>query len=349
MPTPFPNLPPFLRGSTHTQLHSSALLRDNPWGDPGERELLVYLPPGYEHGADHYPCVMFLPGFAGTGEKYLNRGLMDPSLPSVCDHLIEEGCPPFIGVMPDCMSSVGGSQYVDSPAIGPYASYVTRELRSFVQVRYRATGAWGLVGHSSGGFGALHLAMEFPGVYQAVACHAGDMGFDLCYLGDLPRAVAGVQAAGGLERFLDRFWEEVDPGSDAFAALNVIAMSCAYSPDPQSSPIPARLPFDPETGAIDFEVFQSWRDFDPLHQVDDPARADALRALKLLWIDAGSRDEHGLHLGARRFCARLSALGVPHHHEEFKGGHRSLTRRYAVSLPRVVAALATSPGTSVQG
>ncbi len=339
MPQPFPNLPPYLRGSVQTQWHASQVLRDNPWSDPAERDLLVYLPPGYEHSDQRYPAVMFLTGFSAAGEMFLARRMMDPSLPSVLDRLIEEGCPPFIGVMPDCMSSVGGTQFMDSPGIGAYGTYVARELRAFVEGRYRCSGAWGAVGHSSGGFGALHLAMRFPGAFQAIASHAGDMGFDHCYLGDLPRAVYGVQAAGGLESFLARFWADPDPNGDAFAAINVIAMSCAYSPEPGARPIPARLPFDPVSGTIDLGVFQSWSAHDPVHAVSDPAQAAALRALRLLWLDAGTRDEHGLHLGARRLVARLRELDIAHHHEEFKGTHRGLQRRYAVSVPRVVAAL----------
>ncbi len=343
MPHPFPNLPPFQRGSVHSQWHASQALRDNPWGDPSERELLLWLPPGYEHEDRRYPCVVFLPGFAGTGEMFLARRMMDPALPSVLDRLVEEGCPPFIGVMPDVMSSVGGSQFMDSLGTGRYGTYVAREIRAFVDGRYRTTGSWGAVGHSSGGFGALHLAMSFPGAFQAIASHAGDMGFDHCYLGDVPRAVYGVQAAGGLESFLQRFWDEPDPNGDAFAAINLIAMSCAYSPDPTLSPLPARLPVDLVTGEVDFEVLRSWRVHDPVCMVDNPDRAAALRALRLLWLDAGTRDEHGLHLGARRLAARLRALDIPHHHEEFKGTHRGLQRRYAVSVPRVVGALLDQP------
>lgn len=245
---PFPNLPPFERGTVALQRHASRALRTNPWGDPTDRDLWVYLPPGYDHGEQRYPAVLLLPGFAGTGERFFSRGLHEPALPSVIDHLIAQGCPPFLAVFPDVMTRLGGSQFVDSPAVGDYATYLVREILPFVEGRYRTSGAWGVAGHSSGGFGALHLAMNFPGVFQAVASHAGDMGFDLCYLGDLPRAVAGVQAAGGLDAFLESFWERPDPGGDAFAAFNLLAMAAAYAPDLEGERFPARLPVDLETG-----------------------------------------------------------------------------------------------------
>lgn len=339
MPHPFPNLPPWQRGSVDHQLHASRVLQGNPWDDPASRDLHVYLPPGYHRSEQRYPAVMLLPGYAGMGEKYLNRGMSEISIATRIDALIEGGCPPFLAVLPDCMTSLGGSQYVDSPALGAYATYVAVELRDFVDGRHRTTGAWGAVGHSSGGFGALHLAMNHPGAFQAVASHAPDMGFDLCYLDDIPRAVAGVQAAGGLEAFLRGFWDQREPDSRAFAALNVLAMSAAYAPDPQRTPFPARLPVDFVTGEVDFDALRSWSAFDPIRQVEDPARAEALRQLRLLYLDAGTRDEHHLHLGLRRFVRQLQARDIGHHHEEFLGGHRGLVWRYDTSLPRVVGAL----------
>ena len=35
---------------------------------------------------------------------------------------------PFIAVLPDCMTYLGGSQFVDSPAIGAYASHLMTEV-----------------------------------------------------------------------------------------------------------------------------------------------------------------------------------------------------------------------------
>jgi enterochelin esterase family protein len=68
---------------------------------------------------------------------------------------------------------------------------------------------------------------------------------------------------------------------------------------------------------------------------------DALRSLKLLFFDAGTRDEHHLHLGARIFAATLRRLGVPFRHEEFEDGHRDTAYRYDVSIPLLVKALQT--------
>ncbi|NOY26580.1 MAG: esterase [Oligoflexia bacterium] len=355
MPSPFPNLPLHQRGRVLCVAHTSDALAENPWGDPAQRDLWVYLPPGYDATEAHYPVVMLLSGYAGTGESMLARGLTDVSIASRIDRLLAASagsaggdgptCPPFIAVLPDCMTHLGGSQFVDSPGMGNYATWLVDELRPFIDRQLRTTGRWAVAGRSSGGFGALHLAMSYPGAFAAVACHAGDMGFDLCWLGDIQRSVAGVQAAGGIEPFLATCWQPRHWSPAHFSALMILAMSCCFSPDPDAlGPVPARLPVDFQTGRVDFDVIRSWQRFDPLQRALDPGVLDALRALDLLYLDAGSRDEYLLHLGARRFVAQLAAAGVPHTYQEFPGGHRGTAYRWDVSLPLIARALETGNG-----
>ena len=57
----------------HTRLESSHLA-GNLLGDPSERDLFVYLPPGYE-GSDHrYPTAYLLHAFGDSAE-----GLVTPA------------------------------------------------------------------------------------------------------------------------------------------------------------------------------------------------------------------------------------------------------------------------------
>jgi enterochelin esterase-like enzyme len=338
MPSPFPNLPPDRRGAVHRlHVHADCLV-GNPWGDPADREILVYTPPGYEAGGA-FPAILVLPGFAGTGEDALGRSMLDPSLPTRIDQLIAAGCPPFLAVLPDVMTSIGGSQYLDSPGIGRYQTFLADVVRPAVDAAFRTTGRWGATGRSSGAFGAFHLAVRAPATFRAIAWHAGDAGFDLCYLEDIPKAIRGVLAAGGVGPFLDSFWGRRRVGGDDFAALNVLAMCCAYSPDPSRRPLPAHLCFDPVTGAVDFDVLRSWQVHDPVVVARDPAAQAALRSLDLLYLDAGAHDEYLLHLGARRLVAELTRGGVPHIYDEFPGGHRGTAWRYELSLPKLARAL----------
>jgi hypothetical protein len=339
MPSPFPSLPPEQRGEVVVLDHSSSVLRDNPFNDPVRRDLFVYTPPGYQSSEVDYPAVMVLPGYTGTGEKLLARGFTDMSIGTRIDRLIAQGCPPFVAVMPDCMTSLGGSQYVDSPGLGNYASYLVDEILPTVDGVFRTTGKWGVTGHSSGGFGAIHLAMTHPGAFSAVASHAGDLGFDLAYLGDVPKAVGAVARAGGLEQFVDGFWARRSHSGEDIAALMLLCVCCAYLPDVDATPLPCRLPVDFETGAVDFEVLAALSHMDPIVRLDDPGQREGLEMLDLLFIDAGRFDEYNLQIAARRFVAKLKTMGVPHVYEEFEGGHRGMAWRYGVSLAMIAEAL----------
>ena len=339
MPTPFPNLPPEQRGAVRVLDHASQVLKNNAMGDPTRRDVHVYVPPGYSKSKDAYPCIMILPGYTGTGEKLLARGFTDVSIATRIDRLIADGCPPFIAVLPDCMTRLGGSQYVDSPGLGMYSSYLVDEIRSAVDADFRTTGKWGVTGHSSGGFGAIHMAMKHPGAFSCVASHAGDLGFDLAYMADVPKAVRAVTKAGGIAAFVDGFWSRRTHGGDDFSALMLLCMCCAYVPDEHAQPLPCRYPVDFKTGEVDFEVYRALCAADPIHRLDDPAEAAALGALDLLLIDVGRSDEYNLHLGARRFVQRLKEKGIPHVYTEFDGGHRGMAWRYEVSLAKIAEVL----------
>ena len=49
------------RGEVIKDHFVSQVLASNPLGDPAERDLLVYLPPGYDHSGDRRYPVVFAP------------------------------------------------------------------------------------------------------------------------------------------------------------------------------------------------------------------------------------------------------------------------------------------------
>ena len=57
-----------------------------------------------------------------------------------------------------------------------------------------------------------------------------------------------------------------------------------------------------------------------------------LKSLRLLYLDAGTRDEFGLDIGARILSGRLKENGIDHIHEEFDDGHFNISYRYDRSL-----------------
>ena len=66
-----------------------------------------------------------------------------------------------------------------------------------------------------------------------------------------------------------------------------------------------------------------------------PKHAEALRSARAVWIDAGTRDEWFLDLGASAFHAALLEHGVAAdliRFELFEGTHMGIDYRYPMSL-----------------
>jgi hypothetical protein len=140
-----------------------------------------------------------------------------------------------------------------------------------------------------------------------------------------------------LSAWVERFMRDGLRGD--FDAIMTIACAAAYSPDPES-PLPhARLPFDVRTGSIIHEVWSEWLAHDPLVRLEKAPDAGKSAAI---FLDAGDRDEHGLHFAARQLATVLRSRSAKVHHEEFPGTHRGTAYRYDASLPYVLAALPSS-------
>ena len=116
-----------MRGQVIKDHFVSQVLSSNPLGDPVERDLLVYLPPGYEGSPGlHYPVVFALAGYSESDASLQNRLPFQPTLSDRLDLLTAQGLlgAGIIVVMPDCFTAYGGSQYVNSPAVGNYDDYL---------------------------------------------------------------------------------------------------------------------------------------------------------------------------------------------------------------------------------
>jgi enterochelin esterase family protein len=96
------------------------------------------------------------------------------------------------------------------------------------------------------------------------------------------------------------------------------------------------------TGELLPGVWARWLEFDPVQMLENITYAAALRHFKLIYLDAGTKDEFNLHLGARIFVKRLQQLGIEYHHEEFEAGHMNINYRYDVSLTHIWNALKDS-------
>lgn len=325
-----------MNGRLQVETVSSVVLKDNPLGDPRRREVPVYLPPSY--GAKRgrrYPVLFYLPGFTGTGRGSVNYNPWKENVVERFDRLISTAkSHEAILVIPDCFTAFGGSQYLNSGAVGLYGDHVLYELVGFIEDKFatvRSPEGRAVLGKSSGGFGALTLAMHHPEIFAHCVSHSGDMGFDACYGGDLLKLCAAAEKFGrSLPRLTAEFRRSRDKAGFDFGAINALGMSACYSPNPKS-PVGFDVPVDLRTGERLPAVWKRWEALDPVHAC--ARHATQLSRLKTLWFDAGVKDEFFLHLGARRLSDALKRLKVKHAHEEHDRGHFDMDARLDVSLP----------------
>ncbi len=311
----------------------SKVLQGNPLGDPSNRRVAIYLPPGYDSSKGTYPVVYMLTGFTGRGTMLMNESAWDENIQQRLDRLIASGVVlPLIMVMPDCFTRYGGSQYVNSAATGRYEDHIIDELIPWVDKSFRTIPNRmfrAVMGKSSGGYGSVMLAMRHPDIFDLMACHSGDMYFELCYGPDFITYLRSIEKYGGAEKFLKEFPAMHPKGNDTHGILNTLAMASCYAPNSQS-PVGFDLPFDEHSGEWKPEVWVRWKAWDPIDLID--TYEAALRRLRLVYLDCGTRDEFNLQFGARPLCARLDRKGISYHYEEFDDGHMNIPYRYDVSL-----------------
>jgi len=353
--------------------HTSKILADNPLGDPHVRKLAVWLPAQYDQGAEghrgrRFPVLYDLVGFTGSGLAHVGWKPFGDNVPERVARLVHaRRMGPTIMVFPDCFTSLGGNQYVNSSAIGRYADYLTREIIPLVDREFRTLAARehrGCFGKSSGGYGAIVHGMKYAKYWGAIADHSGDAYFDFVYCHDWPNTLnelaryrapqrregpcdvlhdvaARPGLADGLDdgrvkRFLDAVWhkEKLSP-AEGHAIMNV-CMAATYDPDP-AAPLGFRLPYHLETGERLEARWKNWRRHDPIHLV--ATHRDNLASLRGIYIDCGWRDQYHIHYGTRILSLRLAEAGIGHTYEEYDDNHSDVDYRMDVSLPFLYRAL----------
>jgi len=335
-----------LAGRIDEHVIESTLLAGNPLGDPASRPLWVYVPPGYDDEPDRrYPTVYVLQGYTGHVAMWRNRTPYRQPFPETADAAVARGdCPPVVVVYVDAWTAYGGSQFVDSPGTGRYHSYLCDEVVAFVDARYRTLAHRdhrGVAGKSSGGFGAMVTPMLRPDVFGALATHAGDALYEYCYIPSFGPAARHLRRYDG---DVMRWWADFTaPGRVPFAKeadhdlLMLLGVSACFSAAQDATP---ELPFHVGSGRLRDEVWDRWLAWDPVRMA--PVHADALRSLRAVWIDAGTRDDYFLDLGAEAFRLELSAAGVSDdvvRFELFDATHAAIDYRYPLSLTYLARAL----------
>ncbi|NHK28313.1 esterase family protein [Parvularcula flava] len=325
-------------GAVHHCYFDSALLADNLLGDPARRRIDVFVPEGQT--GEGLPLLVDIVGYTAGGPAHTNWKNYGETVPDRAARLIAEGkMPPCVIAFPDCFTRLGGNQYINSAAMGPWDDILRTEIVPFVEQKYGCGGAGhrGIFGKSSGGYGSIVHALLHPDFWAAAACHSGDMAFELCYLPEFPKVVRALQKTdGSIRKWLEAFWAAPKVKGDDFHILMSLAMCATYDPAPDQ-PYGVRLPVTMDTCEVIEDRWANWLAWDPV--VMAQGKAAGLKQLKALHIECGDVDQYDLVYGARRLARVLEAAGVEHSYAEFPDNHSSIDYRMDVSLPLLAKAL----------
>jgi enterochelin esterase-like enzyme len=316
----------------------SRLLEKSLLGDSRRRRIDVYLPHGHE--GNKLPLLVDVVGFLAGGPVHSNWRNFGENLPERLDRLIASGVmPPVVVAMPDCFTRLGGNQYINSAAIGPWADILRLEVVPLVETAFGCGGEGkrGIFGKSSGGYGALVHAMLYPDFWNAAAAHSGDLGFEWLYLPEFPNVLRALASTDmDIRAWLTQFENKLKQKGEDLHILLMLAMCASFDPDPAAW-LGIRLPVDTYTCELIPERWHNWLQWDPLQIAEE--QGAGLRKLKALYFDCGTTDQYNLLYGNRRLHRLLDQQGIAHVYEEFKDNHSSTDYRMDRSLPMLVKAL----------
>ena len=312
-------------------------LKENLIGEDGSKVMRVYLPPSYDFTNKRYPVIYVLHGFNGDSNSLTRK------MKSAMDRMIlSEEIQEAIAVFVDGSNRFGGSQYLSSPTIGDYETYIRRDLVNFIDRQYRTIphrDSRGITGFSMGAYGSMRLSLKYPGVFGVVVAQAGTYNFE----DDL---IQSFTEKGGVvitlmeplkQKSGDAFWNALDDlaNSDALRTVslpfrNGLAYLAGVASNPDKPPCYLDLPYRLKTGIPPWErnedVWERIVENDAIHELDryfnrlkqNPQRPVQLNGIKLVH---GLEDEKALPRQAKALDQRLTELDIDHEFVTHGRGH----------------------------
>jgi S-formylglutathione hydrolase FrmB len=283
-----------------------ASLEHNLEGDAVDRDLFVYLPPGY--GRDQkrrYPVVYALHGFFIGAEQWTK----EIHVPQTIEGAFALGAKEMIVVLPDSKTIHLGSMYSSSVTTGDFENFIARDVVSYVDSHYRtlATRASrGLVGHSMGGYGAIRIGMKHADVFGSLYIMSP------CCLSPRPPPT-DIE----LSKKLEAVHSADDFAALPFFAHATFASAAAWSPNPNNPPFYLDLPT--RNGEPRPEVLARWNANAPLAFIDQ--YIIELRRYAAIAIDVGDQDS--LRVDTAALHGILDQYRIANSFEQYSGTHTS--------------------------
>ena len=283
----------------------SAALEGNLEGNSTDRDVIVVLPPSYRADPTRrYPVVYALHGYWIGAEQWIQ----EIHMPQVAEGAFASGVREMIVVLPDSKTLHWGSVYSSSPTTGDFESFVARDLVAHIDSHYRTLPnreSRGLVGHSMGGYGATRIGMKHADVFGALyVMSPGGLEARPIALPE-PAAIAALREISTPE----------EVAAVEFPARGLLAMSSAWSPNPDRPPLYLDLPFD-DAGQPDEAVLKRWSANSPLAMLDQYVAN--LRRYSGIALDIGNMDRTA---DIENLHARLNDYGIANTLDIYEGDH----------------------------
>jgi len=289
----------------HIKVHGTAL-EGNLEGDAVDRDVIVFLPPGYAASNRRYPVVYALHGYSIGAEQWTH----EIHVPQTIEGAFAQGAQEMIVVLPDSKTVHNGSMYSNSATTGDFERFISHDLVAYVDAHYRtipARASRGLVGHSMGGYGATRIGMKHSDVFGSVYIMSP------CCLSPMAGPAPGSDNAKALEAVKT----PADSAKLNFFQRATLASAAAWAPDPKNPPLYLDLPV--KDGAVQPDVVAKFTANAPLAFIDQ--YIDNLREYHAIAIDVGDQD--GLRFDTIKLHEVLDRYGIANSFEIYHGTHTS--------------------------
>lgn len=295
-------------------------LEKNLYGDSPDRSMMVYLPPSYTSSPNQrYPVVYLLHGYGGTESEWRGLAPLKPAMDTlVAAGMVRE----MIVVMPNGRNALDGSFYTNSATTGNWDDFITNELVSFIDHKYRTLArpeSRGLAGHSMGGYGTFVLGMR----------HAGDVFGALYALSGCCTRVSADPGNGATWNAIANVHSLDEARQLPFGPRVTLALAAAFSPNPNAPPLFANFPFarnGDKWQSVD-AVYRQWVEHAPYDMI--ASHTSQLKRLRGFMFDVGTSDKLVPPSSLAAMDSALTRAGVRHVFETYDGDH---TNRIAARL-----------------
>jgi S-formylglutathione hydrolase FrmB len=288
------------------KIHGTAL-EGNLEGDAVDRDVIVFLPPGYSKDKHRrYPVVYALHGYSIGAEQWTH----EIHVPQTIEGALAQGAKEMIVVLPDSKTVHNGSMYSSSVTTGDFEKFIAHDVVAYIDAHYRTIPtreSRGLVGHSMGGYGASRIGMKHPDVFGSLYIMSP------CCMSARPAGPVNPE----LEKTLEAVKTPEDSAKLPFFARAQLASAAAWSPDPKNPPLYLDLPM--KDGVSQPDIVAKWAANAPLAFVDQ--YIGNLKQYRAIAMDVGDQD--GLRVDAGKLHDVLDKYGIANSFEIYPGTHTS--------------------------